>query len=82
MLANNNHQVINKLAKNTVRTNKRQFSILFVTIMLSTFMLFSIFTIGLTYLDLSRLQNSRLYGSEHDIAIMNGFTENQRASQQ
>ena len=27
MLANNNHQVINKLAKNTVRTNKRQFSI-------------------------------------------------------
>lgn len=78
MLANNNHQVINKLAKNTVRTNKRQFSILFVTIMLSTFMLFSIFTIGLTYLDLSRLQNSRLYGSEHDIAIMNGFTENQK----
>lgn len=78
MLANNNRPVINKLAKNTIRTNKRQFLILFVTIMLSAFMLFSIFTIGLTYLDLSRLQNTRLYGSEHDIGIMNGFTEKQR----
>lgn len=78
MLANNNRQVISKLAKNTVRTNKRQFSILFVTIMLSAFMLFSVFTVGLTYLDLSRLQNSRLYGSEYDAAIMNGFTENQK----
>lgn len=77
MLANNNRPVINQLAKNTMRTNKRQFSILFVTIMLAAFMLFSIFTIGLTYLDLSRLQNTRLYGSEHDIAIMNGFTEKQ-----
>ncbi len=78
MLANNNRSVINKLAGNTVRTNKRQFSILFLTILLSSFMLFSIFTIGLTYLDLSRLQNTRLYGSEYDIAVMNGFTEDQR----
>ena len=78
MLANNNHLVINKLAKNTVRTNKRQFFILFLTILLSSFMLFSIFTTGLTYLDLSRLQNTRLYGSEYDIAIMNGFTKEQR----
>ena len=78
MLANNNRSVIDKLAKNTVRTNKRQFFILFLTILLSSFMLFSVFTIGLTYLDLSRLQNTRLYGSEYDIAVMNGFTEDQR----
>ncbi len=78
MLAVNDYAVINKLAKNTVRTNKRQFFILFLTILLSGFMLFSVFTIGLTYLDLSRLQNTRLYGSEYDIAIMNGFTEAQK----
>ncbi len=78
MLANNNRSVINRLAENTVRTNKRQFLILFVTILLSSFMLFSIFTIGRTYLGLSRLQNTRLYGSEYDIAIMNGFTEEQK----
>ncbi len=78
MRANNNRSVIDKFAKNTVRTNKRQFLILFITILLSSFMLFSVFTIGLTYLDLSRLQNTRLYGSEYDIAIMNGFTEDQK----
>ncbi len=78
MLANNNRSVIDRLAKNTVRTNKRQFLILFLTILLSSFMLFSVFTIGLTYLDLSRLQNTRLYGSEYDIAVMNGFTEDQK----
>ena len=78
MLANNNRSMIDKLAKNTVRTNKRQFLILFITILLSSFMLFSIFTIGLTYLDLSRLQNTRLYGSEYDVAVMNGFTEDQK----
>lgn len=78
MLANNNKSIINKLAKNTVRTNKRQFAILFITVLLSAFMLFSIFTIGLTFLDLSRLQNTRLYGSEFDVAIINGFTEEQK----
>lgn len=78
MLANNNRPVINKLAKNTVRTNNRQFLILFITILLSAFMLFSVFTAGLTYLDLSRLQNTRLYGSEYDVAVMNGFTKNQK----
>ena len=78
MLANHNRPVINKLAKNTVRTNKRQFTILFFTIALSAFMLFAVLTVGIAYLDLSRLQNTRLYGSEHDAAVINGFTERQK----
>ena len=40
-------------------------------------MLFCVFTIGLTYLDSSRLQNTRLYGAEYDITTMNGFTPEQ-----
>ena len=32
MLANNNKAIINKLAQNTVKTNKRQFMILFFTL--------------------------------------------------
>ena len=51
MLANHNRPVINKLAKNTVRTNKRQFTILFFTIALSAFMLFAVLTVGIAYLD-------------------------------
>ena len=78
MLANNNKPIISKLAKNTVRANKHQFVVLFITVLLSAFMLFSIFTIGLNYLDLSRLQNTRLYGTEFDASVINGFTEEQR----
>lgn len=78
MLANNNKAIINKLAKNTIQTNKRKFGTLFFTVALSAFMLFSVFTIGITYLDLSRLQNTRLYGAEFDAALVNGFSEEQK----
>ena len=77
MLANNNKAIINKLAKNSVKTNKKQYAILFFTIILSAFMLFCVFTIGMTYLDSSRLQNTRLNGAEYDIVTMNGFTSEQ-----
>lgn len=40
MLANNNKMIINKLAKNSVKSNKKQYGILFFTIVLSAFMLF------------------------------------------
>lgn len=78
MLANNNKAIINKLAQNTVRTNKKQFMILFFTVALSAFMIFGVFTIGKTYLDLSRLQNTRLFGAEYDATVINGFTEEQK----
>ena len=78
MLANNNKAIINKLAKNTVKTNKKQFMILFFTVALSAFMIFGVFTIGITYLDLSRLQNTRLFGAEYDATVINGFTEEQK----
>ena len=80
MLGNNNKKILNKLAKNTLRRNKKQMSILFLTICLSAFMLFSVFTLGITYLDLSRQQDTRLNGAEYDIALMNGFTEQQKES--
>ena len=63
MLANNNKAIITKLAGNNIRTNKTQYVILFLTIFLSAFMLFGVFTIGMTYLDSSRLQNTRLNGA-------------------
>ena len=77
MLANNNQAMICKLAKNSVKTNKKQYGILFFTILLSAFMLFGVLTTGLSYLDASRLQNTRLNGAKYDIATMNGFTAQQ-----
>ena len=82
MLTNNNQKIINKLAKNSVKTNKKQYVILFITIALSTFMLFSVFTIGIAYLDSSRLQNTRLNGAEYDITTINGFTSKQLQTMQ
>ena len=52
--------------------------ILFFTVALSAFMIFGVFTIGITYLDLSRLQNTRLFGAEYDATVINGFTEEQK----
>lgn len=80
MLRNNNKKILDKLAKYTLRRNKKQMGILFLTICLSAFMLFSVFTLGITYLDLSRQQDTRLNGAEYDIALMNGFTEQQKES--
>ena len=45
-------------------------------------MLFCVFTIGMTYLNSSRLQNTRLNGAEYDITTMNGFTSKQVKSLQ
>lgn len=78
MLANNNKAILNKLVKNRMKTNKKEYRILFFTIILSAFMLFCVFTMGITYLDSSRLQNTRLNGAAYDIATMNGFTPEQR----
>ena len=69
--------IIDTLAKKTIKNNKKSFSILFFTIVLSALMLFCVITIGITYLDLSRLQNTRLNGAQYDIAIMNGFNDQQ-----
>ena len=77
MLKNNNSMIIDRLAKKTIKNNKKSFSILFFTIVLSALMLFCVITIGITYLDLSRLQNTRLNGAQYDIAIMNGFNDQQ-----
>ncbi len=77
MLRNNNREIIGKLAKNSMRTNRKQYGILFFTILLSAFMLLSVFTIGISYLASSRLQNTRLNGAEYDIAVMNGFSPRQ-----
>lgn len=80
MLGNNNRAIVDKLAKNSVKTNRKQYGILFLTIILASFMLFCVLTIGTTYLKSGRLQNTRLSGAEYDIAIINGFTREQLAT--
>lgn len=48
-------------------------------IVLSTFMLFTILTVGSTYFKMQRIQNIRLNGGDMDAYIYGGFTEEQRS---
>ncbi len=78
MLPNNNQAVISRLAANGVKHEKGKFAILLFSVILASFLLFSVFTAGEAWFKLSRLQNTRLYGAEYDIVLANGFTREQR----
>ena len=48
-----------------------------LAVLLSSFLLFSVFTVGLTYLKMNKLQNIRLNGADFD-AVLYGVTEEQK----
>ena len=69
--------VLRRLARRTIRTRRGRFALLFAAVALAAFLLFCVFTLGLSYFHLSRMQNTRLYGAEYDIAVLGGFTRAQ-----
>lgn len=77
MLKNNNDAVITKMAKRNLASNKRRSMTMILAVILSSFMLFSVFTVGATYYEMQHIQNIRMYGQDAD-AIIYGFTEEQR----
>lgn len=54
MLGNNNGSVIRRLAERSVRNNRNRSLILGAAVALASFMLFSVFTVGLSRLYLGR----------------------------
>ncbi len=77
MLKNNNQPVINHMAKTNLKSNFRRSITMTVAVLLSSFLLFCVFTVGLTYLKMNKLQNIRLNGADFD-AILYGVTEEQK----
>lgn len=77
MLANNNRKVIDRMAAGSLKHNRGRNLIIFLSIVLASFMLFSIFTVGITYFQMQKVQNIRLNGGEYD-AVMYGITPEQR----
>lgn len=77
MLRNNNSAVITRMAKRSLAGNRRRSVTMILAVLLSSFMLFTVFTVGVTYIRMYRLQNIRMYGEDAD-AIMYGVTEEQR----
>ena len=77
MLKNPNQKVIRKMAVNTLKINRRRTVTLFLAVLLSSFMIFTIFTVGESYFRLQKIQNMRMSGAKFD-AIMYGVTDEQR----
>lgn len=78
MLKNNNSAVITRMARRALTSNKRRNGIMILAIALSAFMLFTILTVGGTWLQMQRIQNIRLNGGDFDVLLYGGFTEEQR----
>lgn len=77
MLKNNNQPVIKRIAKTNLKSNFRRSITMILAVLLSSFLLFSVFTVGLTYLKMNKLQNIRLNGADFD-AVLYGMTEEQK----
>lgn len=77
MLKNNNQPVIKRIAKTNLKSNFRRSITMILAVLLSSFLLFSVFTVGLTYLKMNKLQNIRLNGADFD-AVLYGVTEEQK----
>lgn len=77
-MTNNNGGIITGMAKRSLVSNRRKNLIMIVAIMLSTFMLFSIFTVGSTFFKMQREQSLHMKGADFDAYIYGGFTEEQK----
>ena len=77
MLKNNNQPVIKRIAKTNLKSNFRRSITMILAVLLSSFLLFSVFTVGLTYLKMNKLQNIRLNGADFD-AVLYGVTKEQK----
>lgn len=65
------------MAKRSLASSRRRTVIMGLAVALSAFMLFSVFTVGITWFHMYHLQNIRLAGGDFD-AVMYGMTEEQR----
>lgn len=77
MLRNSNHRFIRKMATRSVKNNWIRNMILTTAILLSSFLLFTLITVGITYIQMHKMQTVRLAGGEYD-AVMYGVSEEQR----
>lgn len=76
MLKNHNTAVIRNMAKRSFRTNRRRNLSILLAVLFSAFLLFCIFTVGMTFFEMQRTQNIRLHGADYD-AYLYGLTPEQ-----
>ena len=67
------------MAKRNLVSGRRKNLIMIFAILLSTFLLFTILTVGSTYFKMQRIQDVRMNGGDMDAYIYGGFTEKQKS---
>ena len=77
MLKNPNQKIIKRMAWNNLKRNARKTITLLFAVVLASFLIFTIFTVGNSYFKLQKIQNIRMSGAEFD-AILYGVTDEQR----
>lgn len=77
MLKNPNQKIIKTIAWKNMKMNKRKNITLFLAVVLSAFLIFTIVTVGNSYFTLQKVQNIRMSGAKFD-AVMYGVTDKQR----
>ena len=70
MLKNPNQKVIKRMARNALKVNRRKTITLFLAVLLSSFLVFTIFTVGDSYFRLQKIQNIRMSGAEFDACLL------------
>lgn len=76
MLKNNNGVVITRMARRSLVRNKGKSVVLILSVMLSSFMLFTVLTVGGTWVHMLRLEALHTQGGEYE-AILYGPTKEQ-----
>lgn len=76
MIRNNNMSIAYRMAGKHLKSSRRKTIVMVSAVLLSSFMMFCIFTAGITYFKMLRLQNLRLQGGEYD-ALLYGVTDEQ-----
>ena len=69
MIKNNNTRIISRMAKRNLVSGRRKNLIMIFAILLSTFLLFTILTVGSTYFKMQRIQDVRMNGGDMDAYI-------------
>ncbi len=70
LLANNNSQIISKMARKSVAGNGRRNLVMITAVALAAFMLITVLTLGTSYFQANEKQNIRMYGAKHDAVVM------------
>lgn len=71
MLQNNNGSVVKRLAKKSFKVNKTRNLFVIMAIALTTFLISSVFSIGISYYDTYKLQQTRIMGTTAHAALTN-----------